>query len=129
MSNLILPEHLAERWQHRAVRETGGNQTMLGCFVLAVLGWQHGRKPPRFGSTAVIDKDGMVFSNAQNAAGQMFKNECLGHVENIVDSFKGLADHLKLSDAERTEMFGELRKWFIHDARANQTNKERGIIH
>ena len=40
MSNLILPAHLADRWQQRAVRETGGNQTQLGLYVLAILGWQ-----------------------------------------------------------------------------------------
>lgn len=125
MGNIVLPA--TERWQHRAVKETGGNSTLMGCFVLAILGWQHGRKPPRFGSRAVINAGGMVFSNAQNADGRMFKNECLGRLQDLTDSFRGLADRLKLNDLEREEMFEELRKWFAHDARANQTNSERGL--
>jgi hypothetical protein len=109
------------------VRETGGNQTLMGCFVLAICGWQHGRHPPRFGSNAIIDENGMLFSNMQNAEGAMFANHCLGDVKTVVDSFKGLADHLKLDDKERIEMFDELRKWIKLDKRANQTNEERGL--
>lgn len=106
------------RWQHRAVERTGGNQTLLGCFVLAILGFQHGRKPPRFGRIARIDKDGNVYSNLQTKDGIIIRNQTLGPVQNIVDSFRTLADELDLTDAERQEMFGELRKWFAIDERA-----------
>jgi hypothetical protein len=126
MGGIIL--HPKERWQHRAVKETGGNTTLMGCFVLAILGFQHGRKPPRFGSHAAINEDGMVIAHAQNADGKMFKNENLGHVQNVIDSFRGLADRLKLADWERDEMFSELRKWFVHDARANESSNERGLL-
>lgn len=127
MGNIITP--FSEHWKHRAVRETGGNSTMMGCFVLAILGWQHGRKPPRFGSRAVINKDGVVISNMQDKDGVKHLNHALGPVQDIIDSFRGLADHLKLDDAERVEMFSELKKWFAHDERANQSNEERGIPH
>lgn len=123
-SGLVVPEHL-DRWQHRAVRETGGNQTLLGCFVLAILGWQHGRKPPRFGKIARIDEAGVAWSNMQNASGQVFTNHCLGPLQDINDNFRGLADHLKLNDTERREMFAELRKWFAIDERANDLKGER----
>lgn len=126
MASLIVPEKY-EAWQHRAVKMTGGNTTNMGCFVLAILGWQHGRKPPRFGSKAAIDAEGMVFSNCQDKDGKMYKSECLGHLSHITDSFKGLADKLKLNDLERIEMFDELRKWFVHDERANESKKERGL--
>lgn len=116
-----------DRWQHRAVRLTGGNQTLLGCFVLAVLGWQSGRKPPRFGKIARIARDGMVFSNMQDADGRMYRSHCLGPVQTVTDNFRSLADELKLQDWERREMFEELRKWFAIDERANQTAHERGI--
>lgn len=117
-SSLILP--VGDRWQHRAVRETGGNTTLMGCYVLAVLGWQHGRKPPRLGKVARIDLDGVAWSNMQNKSGHMFRDHCLGPLQDIVDSFRGLADHLKLNDVERVEMFAELRKWFAVDQRANK---------
>ena len=105
-------------WQARAVEATGGNTSRLGCLVLAILGWQHGRKPPRFGSTAVILKDGTVMSNFQNKAGNMFANQAICTVQEMVDSFRGLADHLKLNDIDRLAMFEELRKWIREDKRA-----------
>ena len=126
MSNLIVPEQY-DRWQHRAIRETGGNQTQLGVYVLAILGLQHGRKPPRLGSTAKIDVNGMLISNMQNAEGKMFRDVTLDSVQEVVDNFRRFADHLKLADVEREEMFAELRKWIVHDARANATPEERGL--
>ena len=126
MSSLILPPDY-DRWQHRAVRETGGNTTLMGCFVLAILGWQHGRHPPRFGKIARISADGMIFSNMQDSSGRMYRSHCLGPVKTVIDNFRGLADHLKLNDKERSEMFEELRKWFAIDERANQSKEERGI--
>jgi hypothetical protein len=125
---LILPTAGGEHWKTRAVRETGGNKTMMGCFALAILGLQHGITPPRFGSTAKIDAQGIVYSNMQTKDGKMYRNHCLGPVQDIIDSFRGLADHLKLNDVERQAMMDELKKWFIHDARANQTNEERGLL-
>ena len=121
---LLLPDHL-DHWQHRAVRETGGNQTMLGCFVLAILGWQSGRKPPRFGKIARVDKDGQLWSNLQTADGQVLMNHHLGPVKQVIDEFRGLADHMKLADEERVQMFSELRKWIAIDERANDHNGER----
>lgn len=127
MSNLYLPAPNEGSWQKRAIRATNGNKSLLGCFVLAILGFQNGIKPPRFGRTAFIDKDGILYSNMQAEDGKMYKNHCLGPVAEVRDNFRGLADHLKLSDAERNAMFDELKKWISHDARANQTNKERGL--
>lgn len=116
MGGLILPAE--EHWQHRAVKETGGNTTLMGCYVLAILGWQHGRKPPRFGSTARIDKNGQVWSHMQSKDYAMHPDHCLGPLQDIIDSFRGLADHLKLTDEERIAMFTELKKWFAKDERA-----------
>ena len=128
MPKFIMPMANAP-WQHRAVEATGGNTTLLGCFVLAILGWQHGRKPPRFGKVARIDKDGIVHSNMQDSDWNIHTKHCLGPVQEIIDNFRGLADHLKLDDRERTEMFDELRKWFAFDERANKGIDERGLLH
>lgn len=127
MSNLYLPAPNEGSWQKRAIRATDGNKTLIGCFVLAILGFQHGIKPPRFGKTATIDKDGILYSNMQDKDGKVFQNHCLGPIGDVRDNFRGLADHLKLSDAERNAMFDELKKWISHDVRADQTNKERGL--
>lgn len=128
MSNIILPDGYRDKhWKTRAIHATDGNKSLLGCFVLAVLGMQHGVRPPRFGSTANIDKDGLLYSHMQAADGQIFQNHCLGPVEDVRDNFRRLADHLKLSDSERVELLGELKKWIRHDARADRTVKERGL--
>ena len=128
MGNLIVPNGYGEAWQHRAVRETGGNQTKLGCYVLAVLNWQHGRHPPRFGSKARINADGYLVTNVQEADRRIHRDMVVDTVQEVTDSFRGLADRLKLSDAEREALFAELRKWIAHDDRANQTAEERGLI-
>lgn len=109
-------------WQRRAVVRTGGNTTLMGCFVLAILGWQSGRKPPRFGRVGRIDKQGMAFSNMQSSDGMIYPNFLLGPIKTIVDNFKGLAEDLKLNDDEVKEMFSELRKWFLVDERAKSEN-------
>lgn len=93
----------------------------MGCFVLAILGWQHGRHPPRFGRVAMINKEGLAITNMQDKHGTVYPNHILGPVQTIVDNFRGLADDLKLTDNERLQMFEELRKWFFKDERANTT--------
>jgi len=110
-----------ESWQYRAVEKTGGNQSELGCYILATLGWQHGRKPPRFGSTAWIDKDGIVHSHVQTKEGQVYLNQAMRSIQEITDNFRGLADELKLNDDDREAMFTELRKWIAKDERAHST--------
>ena len=129
MSNLFLPAPKEGSWQKRAIRATDGNNTLLGCFVLAILGLSRAliAPYPRFGSTAIIDKDGLVYSNMQDKDGRMYRNHCLGPIEDIRDNFRGLADHLKLSDNEREGLFSDLKKWRSHDARADQTAEERGL--
>src|SRR5262249_778326 len=106
-----------DSWQRRAVEKTGGNQSLMGCFVLAILAWQHGRHPPRFGRVATITKDGLVKTNMQSKDGKVHLNHILGPVQTVVDNFRGLADELQLKDDERKQMFDELRKWFFKDER------------
>lgn len=117
----ILMEAPKDSWQRRAVEKTGGNQTLMGCFVLAILGWQHGRHPPRFGRVATITKEGWVKTNMQAKDGTIHPNHNLGPVKVVIDNFRGLADELKLNDDEREQMFSELRKWFYRDERAHST--------
>lgn len=116
-----------ERWQHRAVKESGGNQSMIGCIVLAILGWQHGRKPPRFGKIAVINHQGFVITNFQKRDGTILQAHTIGHVDDINGGLRKLADFLKLSDIDRLGMFEEFRKWIAHDYRADQRPEERGL--
>lgn len=130
MANIVLPDYAGQdHWKIRAVRAThqkGNTELHMVCLLLAVLGWQASFKP-RYGRVARIDKDGLVFSNCVDGYGVHHNKTCLGPVQQITDSFRGLADHLKLDDKERVEMFEELKKWFVHDARADETNEQRGL--
>lgn len=108
----------SDSWQRRAVEKTGGNESLLGCFVLAILAWQNGRKPPRFGKLARIDKDGILHSNMQDKDGKVHWDYALGPVKHVIHNFRFLADELKLNDDERKEMFSELKKWVYKDDRS-----------
>lgn len=124
---LIHPATLGgEGWRSRALRATRDDDLMR-CFLLAVLGWQTGLKPPRFGRVARISANGLLYSNMQDINYRIYPNHCLGMVETVIENFRRLADHLKLNDADRKEMFLELKKWIARDDRANQTNEERGL--
>jgi hypothetical protein len=116
-----------DRWQHRAVKETGGNQSMIGCVVLAILGWQYGRKPPRFGKIAIINREGFVITDFRQRDGTIHQAHAIGQVQEIVGGLRKLADAMNLCDLDREEMMVEFKKWIAHDYRADQTIEERGL--
>lgn len=119
-----LTEHqqkIREGWRYRAIAHARGNQSRLGCIVLAMLN-KSPDNPPRISIlddvTPVIRADGMVLANMELRNGRGMRATPLGHISEVVDNMRWLADTLKLSDAERTEMFDVLRKWIKKDFRA-----------
>ncbi len=112
-----------ESWKVRAVRATKGNQSRLGCTVICMLGYSP-LNPPRMRGTAVIGVDGIVVVDMELRNGLGFLATPVGHIHEIRDNMRGLADHLKLSDSERNAMFDELRKWISRDFRATSTPEE-----
>jgi hypothetical protein len=103
-------------WQYRAIAATRGNQTRLGAVLLGVLG-KSGDRYPAYGLNAEIDAHGVVWSAMHDRYGNPYRRVIVGDVEDLTNNFRGLADHLKLSDGERKEMFDALRKWISHDYR------------
>lgn len=107
----------ANSWQFRAVRASLGTTT--GLILLSVLA-----KQPRVGvailGEAQILRDGMVTCKARDAEFTVYTDYPLGNVHAIRDGFRLLADHCKLSDADRTAMFDQLRMWFIKDWRPQE---------
>lgn len=134
VGEIIMPEKLTglpdslggTHWKTRAVRECKEDELMLP-FVLAVLGLQHGIRPPRFGNKARIDLQGNLHSDMQDVNYNVHRDMMLGPVEVVRDNFRRLADHLKLDDHERIAMMDEFKKWIAHDERANRTPQERGL--
>ena len=101
-------------WQWRILRASFATTT--GCIVRAILG-----KEPKsgiaFGATCDITVDGYVESQIR-MDGFWRAPVRIGTVEDVRDNLRRLSDHCKLSDAERENLFSELRKWIRKDGRA-----------
>lgn len=110
-------------WKYRAIDVTHGNQTRIGCLVLAVIG-KRPKNPPMFSTQGcIITKSGLVVTHFQTKDGTTYRNHAVCTVEDLNENFRGLADALKLPDAQRNEMFDALRKWIIRDERATSTSE------
>lgn len=119
-------EQFRDTWKYRVVEATRGNQTALGCIIIAILGKQPAN-PPRLGTKgATIRKDGFVYCTHQLKTGEIVPNGAVCSVRDLIDNLRGLADHLKLSDAERLELMSETRKWIVRDERA--TSDGSGVL-
>ncbi|HLZ23660.1 MAG TPA: hypothetical protein VKQ30_16235 [Ktedonobacterales bacterium] len=107
-------------WQYKAIVATRGNQTLLGAIFLQIIG-KNAKHPPQIVGTASVDEDGLCWSVLRKQHGLEIAEGivCLGSIADIRDEFRRLADHLKLNDDERKELFVELRKWVAVDLRAD----------
>jgi len=107
-------------WQYKAIVATRGNQTLLGAIFLQVIGKQ-AKHPPQIIGTASVDEEGLCWTLLRKQHGLEVAEGvvCLGLISDIRDEFRRLADHLKLADDERIELFQELRKWVAVDLRAD----------
>lgn len=116
-------------WPYKAVLATRGNQTLMGCVVLAVIGRQP-KHPPYIASAATVDQDGLVWVQmARIKDGGQISLACIGNIIDVRDDFRRLADHLKLDDGERIDMFEELRKWVAIDMRADHNEMKNKTTH
>lgn len=114
----IIDKQEAERatWQYRAVEATGGPKSLLGAILLAVLKKQRNTRPQFIGN-ATITSDGFVMCSFVTRDGEHKHSAFVCDVPDLVRNFRGLADHLKLTDAERNELFLAVRNWIATDYR------------
>jgi len=119
--NLLTPEQEIIRmgWRYRAIQLLRGNQTQMGALVIAICG-KRSSNPPRIMASGKIDKDGNVLVAFQGRDGTIHDPFRYCGVQEMCDQFSELADHMKLSDIERIEMFGEVRRWISKDDRVDQ---------
>jgi hypothetical protein len=117
---MITPEQeiIREGWQYRAIKHQSGNQTQLGALVIAICG-KRPSNPPRIMGSGLIDEDGNILVTFHSRAGQMHQAFKYCTVQEMTAEFSRLADVLQLSDEERIEMFGEVRRWIGKDLRAD----------
>ena len=133
MSSLALSKlgtALRDTWQGKALIATSGSK--LGAILVSVLQLpEKGRAAfdhllgtdlasmPIFSiAGATITSDGFVMCSFRDREEVWHNQALVCDVEDLVKNFRGLADHLKLTDAERKEMFDEVRIWIKTDYRA-----------
>lgn len=117
-------EAARQSWVYRAIEATHGNQTKLGCILLSVIG-KPCKSPPWLGPSCVITEEGLVIANFVGRDNKMHEGRVICDVQDLIDNFRGLADHIDASDTDRVEMFDELRKWVSKDFRADHDELKR----
>jgi hypothetical protein len=114
----LTPSQEHDTWQFRAIAATRGPQTQLGAILIAMIRPRDASKPgPWFGASAIITSDGYIQSDFMDRHGQFHTGALVGSVRDLIGNLRGLADHLKFSDEERTAMFTEARRWISMDYR------------
>lgn len=103
-------------WQYKVIAATHGNQSRLGCIMLAVMG-RNAKHPPQFGANANITSDGFVMADFVGKDGRYHHGALVGDVRDLIGNMRGLADHLKLDDKDREAMFKAVRGWIARDYR------------
>lgn len=110
-------------WQWRTIRASFGTTT--GAILRAVLGHQS-KVGLAFGSYCDITKGGVCWTMVRYRKGEPFSWVALGEITAVRDNLRHLADHCKLNDRDRTEMFVSLKKWIRRDDRATSTGEFHG---
>ena len=105
-------------WTQRVLVASFPTRSM-GPIVRAVLGKQMARGP-KLSLQATIASNGMVFAGLKHDDVMVSYAHPLGMVKDLRDEFRRMADHCRLSDAERTELFTELKKWLGKDLRSEE---------
>lgn len=74
--------------------------------------------PPYLTTAAKIDKTGAIVADVVDRGGIIHKDEPIftGEIQ-MRDTFRALADRLKLNDADRTELFKYAQAWVVADRR------------
>ena len=90
--------------------------SLIVCITRAM--WvRNGHVFPRFAYSAYRDKDGMLYADFASGPreDQKERRKCIGNYKVVRDTFRALADALKLSDEDRIALFADLRKWVSTD--------------
>ena len=117
-----------QTWQYRAVAATGGNTTRLGTILLAILGKRSRHPPFLVGGATITDAgvvtcDGVILDNRSPGGTAAVRDIALCYVTELRDNFRRLADHMALSDKDRTALFDEIIKWVKLDLRPRDKGK------
>lgn len=134
----INPDRLAfdvrDTWQGRCVAAATGQTSAVLMSVLchnyeeAAVALYHLIFPgfthvpaPYLESAGRIAKNGSVIARVRGRDGKLRWKAIYSSEIALRDNFRQLADSLKLSDADRTELFGAVKRWVVADRRLDPT--------
>lgn len=134
MTNPLLSKHAQEirdMWQSRALAESDGRLRRVLMVVLTkeyaaampILlrvtfpGFEDIKLPFLSGYATIMQSGRMVCDETIDKFGTQRRVAVYENQGKFIADMRALADKLKLSDAERTEMFGVLQKWVVADLR------------
>ncbi len=98
-------------WQDKAIAATSGTQ--LGAIIACAFGREI--PAPHFNGKASITSDGFVMCDFTRYNGEYHMGALVGSASDLVRNMRGLAEHLKLRNDERTELFKAVRNWISLD--------------
>lgn len=109
-------------WQFKILRwlvdnaDKGDNLMLALVFRSAVLKNNPVTRVPRVGNNSIISPTGYVLFMHMDKEGRI--QDVLWSVAKWVETWRRVADAVKLSDAERLELTAALRGWIMKDYRA-----------
>lgn len=127
----IIGFDLQASWQVRALRAAQGQTLMALESVLSftyehvilimietAFPWRFEPTLPCISSNPVVSKTGAVVADVIDRDHHVAKNQTIYKSEVAMQNdFRSLADRLKLSDADRVEMFKCVQRWVVADRR------------
>lgn len=103
-------------WRFKLISATQGNQSLLGCIVLAAIG-KEPSNPPYFRGKATIASNGEVFCDFVAKDRTYHHRARVSDDEDLVKNLVGLTVHCGLTDAERVEFLAGVNRWIGTDER------------
>lgn len=94
-------------WQISAIAAT--RNTQLGSILACAMGREI--PPPCFVGKATITSDGYIMCNFIGADGRSHMGAFVGSAADLARNARGLADHLKLEDTQRKELYDTVVSW------------------
>lgn len=125
---------LRDTWQGRCVAVARGRTAMVlmsalchsyeeaAVLLYALIFPNHGKvMAPYLESCGKIAKNGTIVAKVRGRNGLVTEQVIYHNEAALRDEFRRLGDELKLSDEDRIELFGAVRRWVVADRRLDPT--------
>jgi len=112
-----LPQPTLRRdWRLKLIEATRGNQSLLGCIVLAAIN-KEPDNPPYFRGKAIIANNGDVYCDFVDRNGVYLAKAWIGDDEDFTRNLVMLTVHADLNAEERVEFLALVNNWIATDER------------